>query len=227
MGTRLKPITNRLPKVMIPVKGKPILEYHVRQLAEAGIKEIFINLYHLPEKIKGYFEDGKKWNLNIRYSFEPILLGTAGAIKNLEKELGIEPFLVVYGDNFLHMNYRDFIRYSESTNGIGTVAVFEKEDVLGSGILDFNKRKKVIRFEEKPRKEAIFSHWVSAGIFYFRNRIFKYIHPGYSDFGYDVLSKIVSRNEKLHVYKCNRKVWSIDRPELLSELLRQDIITLE
>ena len=108
-GERLKPLTENLPKVMISINGKPILEYHIEMLANAGTTDVFINLHHLPEKIMEYFKDGKKWGLKIQYSYEPEILGTAGAVKKLEKELRPGPFLVIYGDNFLKINYRDFI----------------------------------------------------------------------------------------------------------------------
>jgi len=217
-GMRLKPITDKIPKVMIPINRKPILEYHIERLAKAGINDVFINLHHLPKRIKNYFKDGKKWGVKIKYSYEPEISGTAGAIKKLENKLDSSPFLVVYGDNFLELDYRDFIDYSEKKGGIGTVVVFEKEDVLGSGILDFEDNNEVLCFKEKPREDEIFSHWISAGIFYFRKEIFNYIQPGFSDFGFDVLPKILESKEKLYVYKLKSKVWGIDNPELLNEL---------
>lgn len=217
-GTRLKPLTENLPKVMVPVFGKPILEYHVEQLAEADIQELFINLHSFPDKIRDYFKDGKKWGLNIQYSFESEPLGTSGAVKNLEKELGTKPFLVVYGDNFHKANYADFIRFSARKNGVGNIAVFEKENVMGCGIVAFNKSFQITRFKEKPSKNEIFSHWVNAGFYYLRNKIFDYIEPGFSDFGKDILPKIIKHNEILYAYKLKTKVWGIDSVELLNQL---------
>lgn len=220
-GTRLKPLTDKIPKVMIQIKGKPILEYHIEQLAEAGIKDIFINLHYLPEKIKNYFKDGEKWDVNIKYSYEPKILGTAGAVKKIAKELRSDPFLVVYGDNFLEINYKNFIEFAETKDGIGTVTVFEKEDVKGSGILYFDDNCEVTRFKEKPRKHEIFSHWISAGVFYFKNEIIKYIETGFSDFGFDVVPKILKNKEKLYAYKLKGKVWGIDNLELLKVLTKR------
>jgi len=220
-GTRLKPLTDNIPKVMIQINGKAILEYHIEQLAEAGILDIYINLHHLSEKIKNHFEDGKKWGVKINYSYESEILGTAGALKKLSRELRTDPFLVVYGDNFLEINYKDFIEYAETKDGIGTIAVFEKEDVQRSGILYFNDNNKVIRFKEKPSKDEIFSHWVSAGVFYFKKDIFKYIKPGFSDFGFDVLPRILENREKLYAYKLNGEIWGIDSLELLKKLIKR------
>ena len=100
-GKRLIPLTESIPKVMIPVLGKPVLEHHIEKLARSGIREIYVNLHHLPEIITSYFKDGKEWNVNIHYSFEPELLGTAGAIKKLQRELENNPFIVVCFDEYI------------------------------------------------------------------------------------------------------------------------------
>jgi NDP-sugar pyrophosphorylase family protein len=220
-GTRLKPLTDTLPKVMIPINGKPILEYHLQQLAKAQITDIFINLHHLPKKINEYFEDGIKWKIKIQYSYEPEILGTAGAVKKLEKELGDEPFLVVYGDNFLEINYKDFITYAEKRNGIGTIAVFKKEDVRECGILDIGYRQKVLHFVEKPKSSEVFSHWVNAGVYYFRNKIFNFIRPDHSDFGIAVFPRVLKEGETLYAFKLTQEVWGIDSIELLNQLRKR------
>jgi NDP-sugar pyrophosphorylase family protein len=220
-GTRLRPLTDNIPKVMIPINGKPLIEYHLEQLARGGISNIFINLHHLPEKIKEFVADGKKWGINVNYSYEPEILGTAGAVKKLEKKLGSEPFLVVYGDNFLEIDYKDLIQYSKRKNGTGTVVIFEKEDVSGSGILEIGDGDEILRFVEKPKPSEIFSHRVSAGIYYFNKKIFDFIPPSYSDFAFDVLPLVLKKKEKLYAYNLKKKVWGIDSFELLEELRKE------
>jgi len=217
-GTRLSPLTDEMPKVMIPIAGKPILEHHVDHLAGAGIREIFINLHHLPERITSHFGDGARWGVRIRYSFEPEIMGTAGAVKKLEAELRGGPFLVVYGDNYLEMDLSGFIEASAAHYGIGTVAVFEKADVTGSGILELGKDDEVVRFKEKPLPGEVFSHWVSAGLFYFRPAIFDYISSGYSDFGLDVIPSLLRKRGRLYAYRLSGGVWAIDDLNLLNEL---------
>ena len=217
-GTRLKPLTDNIPKVVIPVNGKPVLEYHVEQLPKAKIRDIFINLHHLPEKIKGHFKDGKKWDMNIHYSYEPEILGTAVAVKKLEKDLGYEPFLVVYGDNYLEIEHRNFIEYAEKKGGIGSIIAFEKEDVSGCGILDINSEMLIKNYKEKPEEHEVFSNCVSAGVFYFCKKIFEYIPSWFSDFGYDVLPNVLIREEKLYTYILENKVSGIDNPDSLQKL---------
>ena len=217
-GTRLSSLTDKIPKVMIPIAGKPILEHHVEHLAGAGIQEIFINLHHLPERITSYFGDGRKWGVRIRYSFEPEIMGTAGAVKKLEAELRGGPFLVVYGDNYLEMELSGFIEASAASEGVGTIAVFEKADVTGSGIIEMGRGDEVVRFKEKPAPDEVFSHWVSAGLFYFRPAIFDYIPSGYSDFGLDVIPSLLRKRGRLYAYRLSGGVWAIDDLDLLNTL---------
>ena len=100
LGTRLRPLTDAVPKPMLPVRGKPLLEHHVEALAAAGVREIVINLHHFPGVIVDHFGDGRRWAVRITYSHEPELLGTAGAVKRVA-HLFPEPFFVLYGDNYL------------------------------------------------------------------------------------------------------------------------------
>jgi mannose-1-phosphate guanylyltransferase len=217
-GTRLKPLTDSLPKVMAPVGGKPVLEYHIENLGRAGITEIFVNLHHLPDVITKHCGDGSRWGVHIEYSYEPDILGTAGAVRKLKRHLSADPFLVVYGDNFLEIDLPSFIRAAEANEGLGTVAVFEKDDISGSGILELSGDNKVIRFKEKPLPGEVFSHWVNAGLFHFRPDIFEFIPTGFSDFGIDVIPGLIRRKGRLYAYRLSGRVWAMDDVSLLNEL---------
>ena len=103
-GERLGNITQRIPKPMIPINGKPILEYNIELCKKNGIDEIFINLHHLPHKIKKYFGDGSRFGVRIKYKYEAEILGTAGGVKNFQEDLGTDPFFVLYGDNLIDMD---------------------------------------------------------------------------------------------------------------------------
>lgn len=215
LGTRLKPWTDRLPKVMIPVGGKPPLERHLENLAAAGIDEVFINLHHLPDTIKDRFGDGKRWRLRIRYSFEPKLLGTAGAVKNLEPNLAGGPFLVVYGDNTVEFDYADFVRFADGKDALGIITVVEKDNIEGSGIVEFREDAQIVRFLEKPECGAASSRWVNAGIYHFGPRLFEYLRPGFSDFGRDVFPLLLKGGESLLAYILKGTVVAVDTPDLL------------
>ncbi len=222
LGTRLKPWTDRLPKVMIPVGGKPPLERHLENLAAAGIDEVFINLHHLPDMIRSRFGDGKLWGLRIRYSYEPKLLGTAGAVKNLEPDLAGGPFLVVYGDNTVEPDYTDFVRFADGKDALGIIAVVEKDNIEGSGIVEFGEDARIARFLEKPECGAASSRWINAGIYHFGPRLFEYLRPGFSDFGHDVFPLLLKGGESFLAYILKGPVVAVDTPDLLRAATRDE-----
>ena len=216
-GTRLRPLTDRMPKVMVLVKGKPILEYHIERLAAYGIREIFINLHYLPDVIREHFQDGSKWGVNIRYSMETEILGTAGAVKNLERSLAGNPFLVIYGDNIVEIDYDAFVGFAKARHGLAALVAFELDDVTGSGIMEIGPGGRIRRFLEKPGPDEVFSHWVNAGIFWFDPRIFEHLPEGFSDLSLDVLPGLLDGGERLFAYQLGTKVIAIDHPDLFKK----------
>ncbi|HEV8376937.1 MAG TPA: nucleotidyltransferase family protein, partial [Candidatus Polarisedimenticolia bacterium] len=118
-GSRLRPLTDTLPKAMVPVQGRPLLEHHVERLSSQGIEEIFINLHYLPEAIRGHFGDGSRWGVRIDYQLEPEIRGTAGGVKGFESRLD-DAFFVIYGDVFSLLDYSRMAR-----------SFFEKEGSAG------------------------------------------------------------------------------------------------
>lgn len=109
LGTRLRPLTYKTPKPLLPIKGMPIIDYNLRLLKKAGIKNVVINLHHLGGQIKKHVGSGKKYGLKIRYSNEPKILGTGGGIKKAEKYLKSSPFIVINGDVLVGINLKKII----------------------------------------------------------------------------------------------------------------------
>lgn len=97
-GTRLRPLTDTCPKPLIKIKQKPLIVYHLENLAKCGITQIVINLFHLGEEIRNYLGRGEKWGVEISYSVEPSLLEVGGGISNALPLLGENPFIIVNGD---------------------------------------------------------------------------------------------------------------------------------
>ncbi|MCX6750716.1 MAG: nucleotidyltransferase family protein [Candidatus Pacearchaeota archaeon] len=112
-GKRLMPLTEKTPKPMVLINGKPLLEYNIKLLKFYGIKDIAINTSHLPEKIKEYFGDGEKWGVKITYSYEPNLLGTAGALNNFRDFFGKDDFFVIAADNLTDIHLKK--NFAEAT----------------------------------------------------------------------------------------------------------------
>jgi MurNAc alpha-1-phosphate uridylyltransferase len=99
LGTRLRPLTDTIPKPMVALAGKPLLVRHLDRLSSEGFEEVMINLHYLPDKIKEFVGDGKDWNLSVSYSFEPTLLDTGGGVKNIEEWIKGDSLLIINSDS--------------------------------------------------------------------------------------------------------------------------------
>lgn len=150
-GARLKPFTETLPKPMLPIGAKPLLEILIQHLKQFGFKEVILAIYYLGDNIVHYFEDGKRVGINIYYSKEKSLLGTAGAIKNASKYLD-ETFVMILGDGLADIDYTDLIRYHRKNKSMATMVVFEKNIKVPYGVLniDINKDNVILNMHEKP-----------------------------------------------------------------------------
>lgn len=223
-GSRLRPVTDRLPKPMVAIGGRPLLEYTIEQLARAGVAEVMINLHHLPDIIPGHFGDGARWGIRIRYSPEPEPLGTAGGVKHVEQFFDDGAFFVWYGDNLSTCNLERLAAFHHDRAGLATIALHEREDPTSSGIVGLDDRSRVTRFLEKPRPDQVFSRWVSAGIFVLEPGVLHSIEPGMAlDFGRDVFPSLLATGAALYGYRMvppERLYW-IDTPDALRQLQQE------
>ncbi len=214
-GRRLRPLTDAVPKPMIEIAGRPLLEYNVRMLARFGITEIFVNLHHRAEVVRDYFGDGSAFGVRMTYSYEPELLGTAGALVPVRDALR-ERFLLLYGDNLTTCDL-DRMRAAHPEGALATVALFERDDVSQSGVVAFaggDEPDRIASFIEKPQPGQAPSHWVSAGIMLFEPSIFEFIPPrGPSDIGRDVLPAALAAGAHVHGYRMRERLWWIDSLE--------------
>lgn len=150
-GTRLKPFTDALPKSMLPIGAKPLLEINVEYLKEWGFNEVVLAISHLRENIKHYFGDGKRFGIKITYSEEKSPLGTAGAVKKASKYLS-DTFVVVLGDGLADIDYHTLVEFHRKAGALGTMVVFEKRLRLPYGLvnLDVDQDNTILDLEEKP-----------------------------------------------------------------------------
>lgn len=213
MGTRLKPLTDNTPKVMLPIAGKPLLEYHFELLKRFGIRDIGVNLHHLPDVVKDYFGDGSKFGVSIRYSFEEELLGTAGAVKKLE-DFFDEPFLLIYGDNLVEVDFSKLIDFHQSRSGWATIAVYHHPEPWTQGILEIDADGQVESFVEKPPRGQIKSDFANAGIYVLEPEVLKLIpRDEFFDFGNDVFPLMLERGLPIYACEIEGYVQDIGTPE--------------
>ena len=213
-GIRLRPLTDHLPKCMVPIGGKPLLEYTIEWLQGFGVTEVLINLCHLPDVIRRHLGDGERWGMRITYSLETEPLGTAGGVKNAAWFFD-GPFFLWYGDNLSTCNLARLYELHRSKGGCASIAVHWRDDPAQSGIVGLDEDDRVVRFLEKPRPEDVFSHWVSAGIFVLEPRVLDFIpEEGISDFGRDVFPSMLAAGERLYGHRLSRDegFWWVDTP---------------
>lgn len=189
-GTRLRPYTYNIPKPMLPLGKKPILEYVVNSLKLAGITELFLATGYLHEQIEAYFGDGSKFGVKIRYSVETTELGTAGSIIPLMGKMD-ETFIVMMGDHLSNLEIKDLIGFHKKNKRIATLALNKKGVPLEYGVADM-KGDEIIRFREKP----IVENYVNTGVYVFEPEIFEYIKPG-EDFANHVFPRLIEKGEKI------------------------------
>ena len=219
-GTRLRPLTDHIPKPMVLVAGKPILEHNLELLTRHGISDVVINLHHQPQTIVDHFGDGSRWGVHITYSFEPELLGTAGAVKRVQEQFD-STFLVLYGDNLTTCDLTRLTVFHQAKGGIATIALHYRDDPTASGIATLDDRDRITRFVEKPMPHQIFSLWVNAGILVLEPEVLD-VTPegGPSDLGRDLFPSLLARGEAIYGYRMSQGeyLWWIDTPEDLQRV---------
>ena len=213
-GDRLGSLTATVPKPMLELTGKPILEHNILMCKNAGVQDIFINLHYLPDIITDYFGDGSKFGVNIQYNFEPELLGTAGGILFFLENFNEEPFYVIYGDSYTEFDLRDLKIYHESVKSEFTIAMHWTNDIRQSGLAELNQDGMIINFIEKPKINSIEGGWVNSGIYLINSGVIDDIVRKNSDFAYDVIPKIIKRGQKIYGYKTEDKFLAVDTPQL-------------
>jgi NDP-sugar pyrophosphorylase family protein len=204
---------------MAQVCGKPVLEWNIEWLRSQGVARLVVNLHQHAQVVTDYFGDGRDFGVAIRYSYEPELMGTSGALWAARRLLTPEPFLVLYADNLINCNLGSFRALHESRGALLTMALFRRQDVSASGVVLTDDRGRIIAFQEKPRPEEALSHWVNAGLFLCQPRVMSQIPPGRpSDFGREVLPAMLAAGEPLYGYPLgagDTLKW-IDTPEDLA-----------
>lgn len=194
LGTRLFPYTLVLPKPLVPVGDKPIIEIVIRQLTNCGFDRITIAVGYHAELIMAVLGDGKKFQVKIDYSVEEKPLNTIGPLR-LIPDLN-ESFLAMNGDLLTDLNYADLFAAHQKNGSILTIAACKRHVSLSLGVLTYDENRRVVSFQEKPQ----FDYDVSMGVYIFEPQILDYIPPD-QPFGFDgLVSRLLEAKEKVSVY---------------------------
>ncbi len=174
MGTRLRPLTDNLPKPMVPLMGKPLLERNMLKLKECGVDEIVLSTCYKPQKIEEYFGEGTKLGLKIHYICEDIPLGTGGAIKSAE-EFFDDTFIIFNADIVSDINIIDMMKFHKEKCASVTIAVTQVKNPSAYGVIEYNENLYAESFTEKPKLSEIKSNYINAGIYIFEPSVLKEI----------------------------------------------------
>jgi mannose-1-phosphate guanylyltransferase/mannose-1-phosphate guanylyltransferase/phosphomannomutase len=180
LGTRLRPITFDMPKPMVPVLNRPVMEHILRLLARHDFTETIANLHWFPELIEEHFGDGSSCGVSLSYSKEEQLLGTSGGVRNVADFLGDE-FLIISGDALTDLDLSAMREFHQSHDGIATLATKRVTDTSQFGVAITDKDGRISGFQEKPDPSEALSDLANCGIYMFRKEIFDFFpEPGTS-----------------------------------------------
>jgi len=205
-GTRVRPITYTVPKPMIPILQKPVMEFLLELLRQHGFDEIMVNVSHLAYEIESYFRDGQRFGVEIAYSFEGRIvdgelvgqaLGSAGGMRRVQDFAGFfdDTFVVLCGDALIDLDLTEAVRWHREKGAIATIVMktVPKEEVSSYGVVVTDESGRIQAFQEKPSVEEALSTSINTGIYIFEPEIFDHIPSGEEfDIGSDLFPKLVA-----------------------------------
>ena len=216
-GQRLRPLTLRMPKPMVPVGGRPVLEHLVALLRLHGIREIAITLHYRPEAIIEYFGDGQKFGVEITYSHEEQLLGSAGAARALDTFL-TETFVVLYGDVLTNIDLSALVARHRATGATGTIALYEVSEPSRCGIAELDASGRMTRFVEKPAPGTVKGNLANSGILVLEPGVIREIPPCEKyDLGLHLIPKLLDQGMPLFGERLDGYILDIGAPDRLEQ----------
>ncbi len=223
-GTRLKELTVDIPKPMIPVNNKPLLQYQIELCRQYGLEEVILIVNHLKDTIVDYFGNGEKFGIKISYYLEEKPLGTVGGIKEIEEQL-TEDFLVLYGDVMLDMDLERLFAFHRKKNSEATLVVHPNDHPYDSDLVEIDEEKQIIKVLPKPHPKGLWYHnMVNAAVYVFSPSILKELEKGKkADFGKDIFPSLQG---KIRMYGYNTPEYIKDMGTLdRLEQVEKDIIS--
>ncbi|WP_035845230.1 mannose-1-phosphate guanyltransferase [Kitasatospora azatica] len=200
-GTRLRPMTSSMPKPLLPVANRPIMEHVLRLLKRHGLTDTVVTVQFLASLVKNYFGDGEELGMNLSYANEEVPLGTAGSVKNAEDALRDDSFLVISGDALTDFDLSDLIAFHRSKGALVTVCLTRVPNPLEFGITIVDDEGRVERFLEKPTWGQVFSDTVNTGIYVMEPEVFDYVAAGTSvDWSSDVFPQLLKEGKPVFGY---------------------------
>jgi NDP-sugar pyrophosphorylase family protein len=197
----LEPLTLAVPKPMVPIVNLPTMQHNIELLKRHDFSEIVANVHYYPEQIENYFGDGHAFGINLSYSYEEQLLGTAGGVRRMAEIADVgDTFLVLSSDALTDINLGRLINFHKKKKALITIALAKVSDVSQFGVVIQDQNGKITGFQEKPKPEEAKSDMANAGIYVFEPEVLKMIPEGFYDFGKQLFPKLVENKDAMYGY---------------------------
>ncbi len=211
-GTRLLPLTENMPKILLPVADRPCLWYLLRSLADAGIKEVILACGYKSELMKRTIGDGSDLGISIEYSYEDEPLGTGGAMKLVEDRLD-DTFVAANGDVFASIDVFGEIRVHRETGAAVTIALTPVENPCEFGIVRTDDEGRILEFKEKPKPEEVFSNLINAGVYVLQKDVLRNVPENtFYDFSKDLVPALMAEGRRIQGYEIDGIWMDVGRP---------------
>ena len=213
LGTRLKDKTVSCPKVMLPFAGKPLLGHHLEWLKRYGVRRVFINLHYMPESIREYCGDGSRFGVEVIYSYEPALRGTAGALNGFRDQLD-QTFLVHYGDVFSELDLHKFYDFHRGKDSAATLVVHPTNRPHDSDVVVMDEEARVLSVHHKPGTNQ-FGNMGNAASKMLEPGILAYVPEGEqpSDFIQNVIPAAIAAGQPVYAYDTEEFLMDMGTPD--------------
>jgi mannose-1-phosphate guanylyltransferase/phosphomannomutase len=207
-GTRLRPLTARTPKPMVPLFDRPVMEHTLLLLRKHGIRQVFVTLSYRAREIIDYFGGGSRWGMRIHYSIEDEPMGTAGGVRRFASSLH-DTFLVISGDAVTDFDLSEAVAFHRRTGAIATMLLYSVEDPTPFGIVETDKDGRIRRFLEKPSANEVFTNTVNTGIYVLEPYALRFVPDDQPfDFSRNLFPRLLTNNDpffgfRAHGYWCD------------------------
>jgi len=223
LGQRLRPLTERVPKALVPVGGRPLIDYAMRTLADAGITDVIVNLHHLGEEIRKHLGDGSTHDVRIHYSVEDPLLDSGGGIAWAQPLLGARTFITVNADTIIDIDLRTVVRFHHSRNALATLVVRKDPAMERFGLIRVTQQGRVGRFldcEAPPETLApgeALEPFMYTGVQVLEPRVFDYMNRGaVFSMTRHIYPTMLARGEPIYAYRFDGAWLTVGTPSELA-----------
>lgn len=208
-GTRLRPLTNSVPKCLVPIKGKPLLEIWLDRLSASGVEQFLINTHYLPEVVEKFIQ-ASEYNNKATILYEPVLLGTAGTLIANKRFFKGEDGLLIHADNYCLANFDEFFETHSNRpkNCLMTMMTFQTENPSSCGILELDEHGIVLAMHEKVASPP--GNLANGAIYLLSHELIAMLREGTSDFSNEVLPTLMG---KIYTYETKEIFLDIGTPE--------------